>query len=200
MNVPLKAGIGDAAYVELFTQVVSGIVTRYSPQAVVLQWYHGNITRHFSFLISYFINHLEGGRLMMFFSSAPVVLTGSLATLSADSTSPYGTACAPAPANAGSCPPQLMVLAALGVASGRAEVLVNVSARCGICAGAAGTSLCSCWAEAATTRPTPRGLSPTSRPSFSTRYCPRGMMPTLLVTRHVSPRDHHGLCFSRDCV
>jgi len=33
----------------------------------------------------------------MFFSSAPVVLTGSLATLSADSTSPYGTACAPAP-------------------------------------------------------------------------------------------------------
>lgn len=37
VNVPLKAGIGDAAYVELFTQVVSGIVTRYSPQAVVLQ-------------------------------------------------------------------------------------------------------------------------------------------------------------------
>ena len=48
VNVPLKAGIGDAAYVELFTQVVSGIVTRYSPQAVVLQWYHGNITRSFS--------------------------------------------------------------------------------------------------------------------------------------------------------
>jgi len=48
VNVPLKAGIGDAAYVELFTQVVSGIVTRYSPQAVVLQWYHGNITRYFS--------------------------------------------------------------------------------------------------------------------------------------------------------
>jgi hypothetical protein len=50
VNVPLKAGIGDEAYVELFAQVVSGIVTRYSPQAVVLQWYGRHPTSYFLFI------------------------------------------------------------------------------------------------------------------------------------------------------
>jgi hypothetical protein len=39
VNVPLKAGIGDESYRVLFAQVISGVVARYSPKAVVLQWY-----------------------------------------------------------------------------------------------------------------------------------------------------------------